>query len=29
VIREVSCEFKQSGELDSDWTKIHAQRIGW
>ena len=29
VTREVKCEFKQSGELDSDWTKIHAQRIGW
>lgn len=29
VTREVSCEFKQNGELDSDWTKIHAQRIGW
>lgn len=29
VTREVSCEFKQNGELDPDWTKIHAQRIGW
>ena len=29
VTREVSCEFKPSGELDPDWTKIHAQRIGW
>ena len=29
VTREVSCEFKQNGELDADWTKIHAQRIGW
>jgi hypothetical protein len=29
VTREVVCEFKQNGELDSDWTKIHAQRIGW
>ncbi|MEG0920640.1 MAG: hypothetical protein RSG22_04430 [Comamonas sp.] len=29
VTREVSCEFKQNGELDADWTKVHAQRIGW
>ena len=29
VTRKVSCEFKQNGELDTDWTKIHAQRIGW
>ncbi len=29
VTRQVSCEFKQNGELDADWTKIHAQRIGW
>lgn len=29
VTREIKCEFKQNGELDTDWTKIHAQRIGW
>lgn len=29
VTRAVSCEFKQNGDLDADWTKIHAQRIGW
>ena len=29
VTRQVSCEFKQNGDLDTDWTKIHAQRIGW
>ena len=29
VTREVSCEFKQNGEIDTDWTKIHAQRVGW
>ena len=29
VTRQVKCEFKQNGDLDADWTKIHAQRIGW
>ena len=28
VTKEASCEFK-SGQMDADWNKIHAKRLGW